>query len=211
MAKLRPDLSGGRRFYVETIVGDPLKDKLKSLGFHYDREAHDRGQKGLWWIGKNGKVEATVQAFIDQDRAFDQALATGAPDPTAPLPEDVSKCRVYAAVTYQGRRWYVIAEQKNDAGEPVRCRLVTLDEGGPVKWADCADCELVRTYEGRRRWDGRRYSSRTVMEYPTIGSLRRFRDQQKNPDTRRGQCTECGSWGPSGEPCSQCGGEGSHQ
>ena len=38
----------------------------------------------------------------------------------------------------------------------------------------------------------------------------RFRDRQADPATRRGPCTECGAWGPSGEPCRECGGEGSH-
>lgn len=111
--------------------------------------------------------------------------------------EDVSGCRVYAAVTYQGRRYYVIAEQRSpgsatQAPQPVRCRITTLDGESP-RWVDCSACQLVRTYQGREQWNGRRYSGKTITVYPTIGSLRKFRDSQKQGE-RDGlpPCAACG-------------------
>lgn len=169
----------------------PLKDALKSLGAHWDGEAR------AWWIGASKEAQARqllddsaasttrdpVERVVLANRAEEAGKDSLAAElRAAPPAEDVSEKRVYAAVTYKGRRYYVIAEQRNAAGEPTRCRLATLDADGPVFWADCSACTLIRTYEGREQWDGRRYSGQTRTVYSTIGSLRRFRDRARAAD-----------------------------
>lgn len=178
MAALALDLCTGARIYVRTAYGEPVVPALKALGAHWDAE------KKCWWIGaaKRAKVE---ELLVGADKAQDEAPATG------PVKEDVSACRAYAQVEYKGRRYYVIAETK----DLTRCRLTTLDGLAPF-WADCADCNLVRRYEGRERWDGRRYSNRTITVYQTIGGLREFRDQQKQAKANgEPVCGECGKAG----------------
>lgn len=194
----------------------PIRDALKGLGAHWD------GERRAWWIGaaKEAALRALlaeaapvasrdpVERAVAADRAEEAGKdALAAELRAAPPAEDVSGKRVYAQVAYRGRRYYVIAEAVPDAeGRPTRCRLATLDQGGPVFWADCSACELIRRYEGREVWAGRRYSGRTETVYPTVGSLRRFRDRQRDPATARHQCPECGSWCDAGEECRDCGG-----
>lgn len=210
----------GARVY---LLGDTFahKDAIKGIGGHWD------GERRAWWVGAKkeqaardlvarvcpvsaaaagvglrGDTPAGIVADRLEDEGRDQEATAVREAAQSPKPvEDVSKCRVYAQVEYKGRRYYVIAETR----DLTRCRLTTLDGLTPF-WVDCADCNLVKRYEGREVWDGRRYSGRTVTRYSTIGSLREFRDRQKNPETARHQCMECGSWCNAGEPCRDCGG-----
>jgi hypothetical protein len=110
--------------------------------------------------------------------------------------EEIAALRVYAKVRYKARDYYVVAEMLDKvARQPLRCRLTTLDGMAPF-WVDCADCELVRTYRPKERWDGRRYSGRTETVYDTIGSLRRFRDEQaKARKNGEPACASCGKRG----------------
>jgi hypothetical protein len=193
----------------------PIKDRLRSLGAHWD------GDRKQWWIGaaKRADAEALVASLsapvmtataASARLAGSVGLTADAPagvvadklrdagrdaeaDAAAKPAEDVSGCRVYAAVTYRGRRMYVIAEQRDpQTHQPVRCRLTTLDGAAPV-WADCSACELVRTYQGREKWDGRRYSGKTVTVYPTVESLREFRaDRRRGERAGTPQCAACG-------------------
>lgn len=182
MASIRTDLSTARRVYVQTAYGEPIVARLKRLGAHWDAAVK------CWWLGAAKKEE--VQALLVD---ADQRVESGA-EP-AQAAEDLSKARVYAQVEYQGRRYYVIAEQKGSDGLPVRARLTTLDGLQPF-WVDCAACQLVRTYEGREVWDGRRYSGRTEIRYQTIGSLRDFRDQQQRARASgEPVCAGCGKAG----------------
>lgn len=221
---IRLETAGQRVYFRGNTFA--AKDRIKSMGGHWD------GDSRSWWVGKKllPKAEALVaelnghsvemaaaaglrpdapaslvaDALEESGREADaQAVRAAAAAP--PPAEDVSDCRVYAQVEYKGRRYYVVAETKDQ----IRCRLTTLDGMTPF-WVDCQACNLIRTYEGREVWDGRRYSGKTRTEYPTIGSLRAFRDRQRDPATRRGCCTECGAWGPAGQSCSECGGEGSY-
>lgn len=197
MAHIRSDISTGRRLYIQTSYGEPIVAELKRIGVHWDADHK------CWWISPTKKA-LVEEALVASDERKEAGIE---PEKIA---EDISKARVYAQVQYRGRKYYVIAEQRSqatatEAPRPIRCRLTTLD-GLPPFWADCGECELVRTYEGREQWDGRRYSGKTITVYPTIGSLRRFRDRQKNPDTARVQCHECGSWHPAAERCTECGG-----
>lgn len=144
---------------------------------------HWDGDRRQWWIG------AAKTAALE-------SLLTAAAEQPAPA-EDLDRARVHAKVRYKDRTYYALAQNQ----EGTRVRLVTLD-GAVDFWADTALCRTERTYPPRE------YRGRT--EYTTLGSLRRFVAQQKNPATRRGECTECGAWGPSGESCPECGGEGSY-
>ena len=162
----------GQRVY---FGGDTFaaKDRIKSLGGHWD------GDRKAWWIGAKKLAEA---------EALVASLSAPVPIMTPTATEDVSDCRVYAQVEYKGRRYYVIAETR----DLTRCRLTTLDGTAPF-WVDCSACNLVRRYEGREVWDGRRYSGKTVTRYQTIGSLREFRDSQRQGE-RDGMpaCAACG-------------------
>jgi|SRR5437660_6477725 len=75
------------------------------------------------------------------------------------------------------------------------------DEGKEV-------AKIVKTYQPREVWDGRRYSGKTRTVYTTLGSIKDFIEKQKGPNAR-GQCTECGEYGPLGETCRECH-EGTH-
>lgn len=204
-----------RRVY---LVGLPfgLKDQAKSeLGASWD------GDRRQWWVG-SGKL-AAAEAFVVglsgpvmvATPASERAAAAVGLDAGTPAgivadkledagrtaaaaavrqsetAEQIAAMRVYAKVTYQGRTYYVVAETRDQT----RCRLTTLDGMSPF-WADMAACTLVRRYEGREAWDGRRYSGRTVTKYDTIGSLRRFRDQQRR-EAAAGipACAACGKRG----------------
>jgi ribosomal protein L37AE/L43A len=178
MAHIRSDASSATRVYVQTAYGEPVVAGLKALGAHWDTE------KKMWWVGK-AKRAAVEALLVGADAEKD----AGWPEKAA---EDLDGARVHAQVEYKGRKYYVIAETK----DLTRCRLMTLDAGFAPFWADCAGCNLVRRYEGREAWDGRRYSGKTVTQYQTIGSLRRFRDYQ-NEALRNGNpaCAACGRRG----------------
>lgn len=223
MSQITLETAGRRVYFCGNTYA--AKGRIKAIGGHWD---DDRKQ---WWVG-SGKLadaqavaggvpaesvaaakelgwpaDAFPGAVADRvEEAGDVERAAAIRAAAEPKPEDLSDARVYAAVTYKGRRYYVVAEQRDKAtGQPLRCRLTTLDGATPF-WADCSACELVRTYGGREQWDGRHYSGRTVTVYPTVGSLRDFRDRQKNPETARVQCHECGSWHDATAQCRDCGG-----
>lgn len=144
----------GTRIYV-TGNTFAIKSELKAAGCHWDA---DRKQ---WWIGaaKADAIAAIVGRLDGQE---------------APK-EDLADKRVYAKVAYKGRQYYVIGESGD------RCRLTVLDASIDF-WASKSDCDLVKEYQGREQWDGRRYSGRTVTVYTTLGSLRRFIEQRKRDE-----------------------------
>jgi hypothetical protein len=191
MAQIRDDISTTRRIYVQTAYGEPCVADLKALGAHWDAE------RRCWWLG-NAKRPA-VEALL--------AAAVSAP-PAPPEKEDASRIRLAGKARYKGRTYYVrfVGETKRGYS----CRLITLDQSIDF-WAACAhpgevaaegQAEIIKTYSPRE------YRGRT--EYTTLGSIQRFIAQQRDPETRRGECCECGAYGPAGEPCSECGGEGSY-
>jgi hypothetical protein len=209
----------GARVY---FLGDtyPLKDRIKSLGGHWD------GDRRAWWVGarKLAEAEALVAgaegfatpasaaaarslglsgdtpAGIVCDRLREEGRDREAEAVARPKqrPDDV---RLTGKGRYKGRDYYLGSSTRDGS----RVRLLTLpDAGGDYLdfWADTAAVEVTRRYQPRE------YRGRT--ESTTLGSIARFLARQANPATRRGECTECGAWGPSGEPCSECGGEGSY-
>jgi hypothetical protein len=183
-----------------------VKDQIKALGGHWD------GDRRQWWVGsaKASEAEALVAKL--------SGAASGSTADTAPAKEDADSIKLVGKAKYKGRTYYVrwVGQCKDGS---YKCRLVTLDQSLDF-WAACARpheqhidgngdvAAIVKTYQPREVRYGYRGKSRT--EYTTLGSIKRFIDDQKNPATSRGECTECGSWGPSGEPCKDCGGEGHH-
>lgn len=209
----------GRRCWITTRYGEPCVEPLKALGCHWDRE------RKAWWIssGKAADVERILTdsgAAFDLRKADDRAVRADqledAGDVKAaeelrkgPPKEDSRNVRLIGKATYKGRTYYVRAISADGR----RCRLVTLDQALDF-WADAGDGEaqarVVKRYEPREVWDGRRNSGRTRTEYTTLHSIQKFIEKQNDSSTRRGRCTECDHWGPVGETCTECH-EGTHQ
>jgi hypothetical protein len=179
----------GSRLY---FCGDTysIKDDIKRLGGHWD------GDSRRWWIGlaKQAQAEQLVQR---------QPVAAPAPGERAP--EDPDKIRLTGKGKYKGRSYYLGAYTR--VGDRVRLLTLPGPDGKYLDfWADVREVTVEKTYQPRTVGRGR-YAS---QEHTTLGSIARFIARQSNPATRRGQCYECGEWGPAGEPCSECGGEGSY-
>lgn len=180
----------GVRTYV---IGDtyPIKDQLKEQGCHFDR---DRKQ---WWIG-SGKASV-----------IEKIIQTG-PVVKEEKPEDSANIEVVGKATYKGKTYYVRWQGYSEKANGFRAHLVSLDgkldfwkeslpSGQPGDDSQVAVITKIYPY--------REYRGREIKQ--TLGSIRRFIEQQKNPETRSGECTECGQWGPSGQTCKECH-EGTH-
>jgi len=193
------------RIYVRTAYGEPIVQDLKRLGAHWDP-----GRK-QWWVGR-----AKAAQVADLVAGAAAARSAGTRAPAAAVAEDPDSIKILGKARYKGRTYYVRWAGVTKRGG-YAMRLTTLD-GSRDFWADAASdpgiepedrpdlAVWVKEYEprtvGRGRW--------AREEYSTLGGLRRFAEQQRDPATRRGPCTECGHWGPSGEPCEECCGEGTH-
>lgn len=181
----------GRRVY---LVGLPFaaKDRAKDMGGKWDAD------RRLWWVGSGKAAEA--EALVAE-------LNAAPADPAAPKakqkPDDI---RLTGKGEYKGKAYYLGARTRD--GLRVRC-LTLPDASGDYLdfWADVTAVTVQKTYTPRERT----FRGRTETEYTTLGGIARFLARQRNPATARGQCTECGSWGLKGQPCRDCGGEGSHQ
>lgn len=175
----------GARIY---FLGDTFaaKDKIKSMGGHWD------GDRRAWWVGSAKADEAAALVA-----SLSAAPAAGNTQERAKVGDDA---KVVAKAKYKGRSYYVLWMGTCSSGAE-KARLTVLD-GSIDFWADLAQVEITKRYQPRE------YRGRT--EYTTLGSIRRFIERQSKPETRRGECTECGAWGPSGESCPECGGEGSY-
>jgi hypothetical protein len=192
--KLGTRLEGDRLYITGNTY--PVRELLKDAKAHFD------GDIKAWWIepAKADKIEKIL--------AGEAAPAAAAEKPK----ENPNNIRLAGKCKYKGRTYY--ARFIGDTKKGHSALLITLDQSIEF-WAKCArpgeDCDgsgdvaaIVKTYQPRESGYGR--FRRT--EYTTLGSIQRFVKQQSNPDTRRGTCTECGSKGPAGEPCKDCGGEG---
>lgn len=197
MASVRRDLCTPTRVYVETRYGEPAVAELKKLGAHWDKEAR------CWWVGA-AKKKAVEDLLIDVDQKIDKDMEAGlTPAVKQKHPDQV---KIYAKVVYKGRVYYKAAETRD--GE--KYLLVSLpmgtgtSEGYIEFWVKKEYCEVVKVYEPREVWDGRRYSGKTVTVQMTLGKLADFLNKQKNKEARQGRCSECDEWGPAGERCSEC-------
>lgn len=136
----------GRRIY---LVGNtfPIKDKIKSLGAHWD------GDRKAWWIGSQAKAEI-------------EALINAAPKAGEYVPSPLTdSSRVFGKAEYEGRSYFVVAEGRE------RFRLTTLN-GKIDFWAIRGECRWPKTYQPRTRFGG--YGRGQVEVYTTLGSLRDF-------------------------------------
>lgn len=191
----------GARLYLMGL-SFAMKDKAKSAlgmtGTNFDR---DRKQ---WWVGLSKRIDA--EKFVAD-------VNGGSVQPEA---EDPGKIRLVGKAKYKNRTYYVRSIQG------LRARLVTLpDKDNKILdfWVHFAPhgsqehdgsgnvAVIVKTYEPRES-RGQYGRGPARLEYITLSSIAHFIEQQKDPRTRRGTCTECGSYGPAGESCSECGGEG---
>jgi hypothetical protein len=121
-----------------------------------------------------------------------------------------SEVRLTGRGTYQSRSYYFGATT-SDGQRIAIYSLPRADGTYHERWVPVTEVTRTKTYQPREVWDGRHHSNRTITQYTTLGSIADFIRQQQDPATARGQCVECGHWGPSGEPCSGCCGEGVHQ
>lgn len=137
------------------------------------------GDRKQWWIGTSKREEL-------------EALLAGLNGQEAPR-EDLSTKSVYGKAEYNSRTYYVIAETQE------RLRLVTLD-GAVDFWKPVGECRWTKRYQART--EGRGRYTREV--YQTLGGIRRFIEQQRDPETAIGRCVECDSSGPVGRICKEC-------
>lgn len=138
------------------------KDAAKKLGCKWDADQR------AWWIGRAKAAEAE-KLVAEVNNGGVKAAGPG------------DDSRVYGKVKYKDRNYFVIAQGNG------RCRLITLD-GGVDFWADMSACELVKTYTPRERT----FRGRTEVSYTTLGSLRRFVDQQRAAEVRGEEVCGCG-------------------
>lgn len=178
----------GKRVYV---IGNtfPIKSAIKEAGGHWD------GERKAWWIGA-GKKE-------DLEKAI-----SGVSQAEAPKEEpEVYDGEVQGKAEYKGRSYFIRWEGTTAKGESFR--LVSFD-GRLSFWASADQVVVTKRYEAReqRNFYGRqnRFSK---PQFPTIAGIRKFTEDRK-AGNGRGECTECGHWGPQGQACKECGGEGFH-
>lgn len=173
----------GSRVYITGNtynVKDRIKSELGLSGSNFDR---DRKQ---WWVGAE-KAEAA-------EKLVGELNGQEAPK------EDLSSKPLKGKAKYKNRSYYVLNETAT------RLHLTVLD-GSIDFWADTAACQWEKRYQSREQhWRGKVVGT----SHTTLNSIREFIEQQKNPDTRIGECTECGARGPAGESCRDCGGEGNY-
>jgi hypothetical protein len=189
-------LCDARRVYIETKYGESCVQALKDLGCKWDPPSK------CWWVGKV-KRKAVEELLAKTPVA--ETTATG--EVTSAKPDDPHDVRLVAKVKYKGRTYY--ARYLGETKRGYSARVVSLpDADGKYLdfWITMArqgqpvaedQGEVIKTYAPRvvERYGYER------KEYTTLGSIKSFIDRQKNPETRRGFCSECGSQGPYGERC----------
>ena len=162
-----------------------IRDRIREIGGHWDPAVK------AWWVGRAKAAEAEALA----------ASVAAQPAPSAATKAEglADDDRLLGQVEYTSRDgrtsrcWW--AGQTRDGA---RYRLASMD-GSRAWWADAASCRVVKTYEPRQRWDGRRGSG-TVTVYQTWGSMRRFLaerraqtpEQREAADARRAAIREHG-------------------
>lgn len=218
MAKVRDDVVVKGRVYVETRFGEPIVEALKRLGCHWDRE------RNLWWVGAAKREElhalmaregAGFDLRNDTDRAVraDQLEEQGRSEEAAELRKgapqrDPHDIRLTGKGLYKGKTYYLGASTRD--GARVLC-LTLPGKGGRYLefWADASQVQVIKTYQAREVWDGRRYSGRTEKRYTTLGSIADFiarQQRDRGTGSERVQCIECGSWHDADQQCRDCGG-----
>lgn len=165
----------GSRVYLVNLPFS-AKDAAKSeIGAKWDS---DRKQ---WWVGvAKTKAAEEFAAKINTPSAAGEVAK-----------EDTDAKRVYAKVNHDGRSYFVIGQTTDNAGQPLRVRLIAFAADSVPFWIDAAKCELVKEYPGRKVWDGRRGNG-TVTKYTTLGGIRDFVAGQKEAEAKGiPQCAAC--------------------
>jgi hypothetical protein len=157
----------GQRVYLNGNTY-PIKDKIKSLGGHWD------GDRKAWWVGstKAGAVEQLVNGVASSQSNDSRQVG--------------SDSKVVAKAKYKGRTYYVLWMGRCKNGQE-KAHLTVLDAKIDF-WADLSQCEIVKHYHPRE------YRGRT--EYTTLGSIARFLEKMKS-DRENGveMCASCGTSG----------------
>jgi hypothetical protein len=225
----------GQRIY---FTGDtyPVKDQIKGMGGHWDadrrqwwvgakkladaeRLASETSQPVFAATAGSAQVAARVglptdtPAGIVADKLEEEGRATAGQAQAVRTGGYVQRpardVRLTGKGEYQGRSYYLGCRTKD--GQRILILGLPRPDGTYFeRWVPATEVRVTKVYQPREQWDGRRYSGRTVTVYQTLGSIAAFIRDQRNPDTARGQCTECGHYGPRGQACSECGGEGTH-
>jgi hypothetical protein len=173
----------GRRLYFR---GAPFSANERLREFcgpgHFDRD------RKAYWCASSKREDA--EKLI--------ASLASAPEPA----EDPDDIKVVGKARYKAKTYYVrwVGQCRDGA---YKARLCSLD-GKLDFWAACArpgeSCDgsgdaaaIVKTYQPREVWDGRRYSGRTVTQHMTLGRIRRFLDEQREARASgEPTCAECG-------------------
>lgn len=224
--------AGARLYFTGNTF--PIKDRIKSLGGHWD------GDRRQWWVGTKKAddaaqlveslsapvmvptreserladsvgLRADTPAGIVADKLLDEGRDAEAARVAASKPkQEPDDIRLTAKGTYKGRAYYV-GSAVRDGGSKVR--LLTLpDAKGDFLdfWADRSAVTLTQRYEPRRKWNGRRGSASAEIEiHQTLSGIASFiARQRRNEGTgrERMQCQECDSWYTASEGCQDCGG-----
>lgn len=167
----------GSRCYV---TGDSfkIKDKLKSVGCHFDP------QRKQWWIGTAKRD--VLESVVSNPESVPEKSETE-------KQEELSRRPCTAKAEYKGRTYFVIGSSQRTG----KFHLTVMDCSINF-WAPMSEVTIVKRYEPRRV---------RGQEIPqTIAGIRRFIAQQQNPNTRRVQCVECDAWHNADEQCRECGG-----
>lgn len=162
------------------LVGNtyPVKAEIKALGGHWD------GDRKAWWVGtaKASEAEALVA----------QLAGNGSATATAATPKVSDDSKLVGKAKYQGRTYYVLWMGRCSSGAE-KAHLTVLD-GSIDFWADLSACEILKTYQPREVRNGF-YGRGTHTEYTTLGSIRRFIEQQREGERTGNICAECGKAG----------------
>lgn len=151
-------IAEGRRIY---LAGNtfPIKDKIKSLGGHWD------GDRRMWWLG--------IAKAEDAKTLCDAAPADDAPrEPQKP--DDI---RLTGKGRYKGREYFAGSITRDGA----KVRLLTLpDASGKFLdfWAPCSEVEQTKSYAPREHT----YRGHTTIRYTTLGSIADFIKDRREAD-----------------------------
>lgn len=159
----------GTRIYL-TGNTFAVKDKIKSIGGHWD------GDRKAWWVGSAKANEA--QQLIES--LAGNATTAPAGERTA---QDPSEIRLTGKGEYKGRTYYLGSRTRD--GLKVRCLTLPGADGKFLDfWAAVSEVRVVKTYQSREVWDGRRYSNRTVTKYTTLGSIADFVKESRRDEAQ---------------------------
>lgn len=164
----------GRRVYLRGNTF-PIKDQIRAQGGRWDAD------KKAWWVGAG------------KETSFSDILNVPAQPANEGGSEKVSDdTKIRGKVSYKGKTYFLICSSR-DGGSHKVCTL----DGNLCFWTNADNrAEVVKQYGKARRFRG--YGNRGRegdIEYPTLGSLRKFIERAKNGPSENEPtkvCWECG-------------------